>query len=108
MRCCWWHGHYLCRHALELYLKDALPLRVEPSHNLKALVDDFRSFLHERLNTNIPARLRNDLYTLASIDPDGQRFAMLPLLKVCTICARRILGATSRIAAIHQGDEFGY
>jgi hypothetical protein len=31
---------------------------------LKALVDDFRSLLHERLNTNIPARLRNDLYTL--------------------------------------------
>jgi hypothetical protein len=65
---------YLCRHALELYLKEALPLRPKPSHNLRPLIDDFRSLLRERLNTDIPAQLRNDLYTLASIDPDGQSF----------------------------------
>lgn len=63
---------YLCRHALELYLKDALPLRKKPSHDLKLLIDDFRSLLREKLNTDIPARLRKDLYALASIDPDGQ------------------------------------
>jgi hypothetical protein len=65
---------YLCRHALELYLKDALPLRAKPSHDLKPLIDDFRALLDERLNTEIPPRLRKDLYTLASIDPDGQSF----------------------------------
>jgi len=80
-----WEGHkepwmvcypilYLCRHALELYLKDALPLRSRPSHNLHPLIDDFRSLLREKLNTDIPIQLRKDLYTLASIDPDGQSF----------------------------------
>ncbi len=65
---------YLCRHALELYLKDALPQRRKPSHNLRPLIDDFRSLLRDRLNTDIPLALRNDLYTLADIDPDGQSF----------------------------------
>jgi hypothetical protein len=65
---------YLCRHALELYLKAALPLRPKPDHNLRPLIDDFRSLLRERLNTDIPERLRKDLYALASIDPDGQSF----------------------------------
>jgi len=70
---------YLCRHALELYLKDALSLHTKPGHKLpdhklRPLIDNFRSLLRERLNTDIPDQLRNDLYTLADIDPDGQNF----------------------------------
>jgi len=65
---------YICRHALELYLKDALPQRRKPNHNLRPLIDDFRSLLREHLNTDIPLVLRNYLYTLADIDPDGQSF----------------------------------
>ena len=65
---------YLCRHALELYLKDALPQRRRPSHNLRPLIDDFRLLLRDRLNTDIPRSLRDDLYALADIDPDGQSF----------------------------------
>ncbi len=65
---------YLCRHALELFLKDALPQRRKPSHNLRPLVDDLRSLLRDRLNTDIPRPLRDDLYALADIDPDGQSF----------------------------------
>src|SRR5579859_3545354 len=65
---------YLCRHALELLLKDALPQGRRPSHNLRPLIDDFRSLLRDRLNTDIPLPLRKDLYTLADIDPDGQSF----------------------------------
>jgi len=78
-----WEGHkepwmvcypilYLCRHALELYLKDALPLRSEPSHNLHPLIDDFRSLLQEWLSVDIPMQLRKDLYTLTD-----RVFAML-------------------------------
>ena len=47
---------YLCRHALEVYLKDALYLRRKSGH------------------TDIPARLRKNLYAWRSIDPDGQIF----------------------------------
>jgi hypothetical protein len=65
---------YLCRHALELYLKDALPQRRRPSHNLRPLIDDFRSLLRDRLDADIPLPLRKDLYALADIDPDGQSF----------------------------------
>jgi len=80
-----WEGHkepwmvcypilYLCRHALELYLKAALPSRPNPSHDLRPLIDDFRSHLRKELNADIPAQLRKDLYILACIDPDGQSF----------------------------------
>jgi hypothetical protein len=65
---------YLCRHALELYLKGALPPRPRPNHELRPLIDDFRSLLGARLNTDIPEQLLNDLYTLADIDPGGQSF----------------------------------
>lgn len=98
---------YLCRHALELYLKDALPLRSKPRHNLRPLIDDFRSLLRERLNTDIPARLRNDLYTLADIDPDGQSFRYVTTVEGLQLFVPRgILGAASRPAEIHRGDEF--
>ena len=80
-----WEGHkepwmvcypilYLCRHALELYLKAALPLRPGPNHKLHPLIDDFRTLLQKELNADIPVQLRKDLYILASIDPDGQSF----------------------------------
>ena len=65
---------YLCRHALELYLKDALPQREKPSHDLKPLIDEFRRLLSDQLGTDIPLPLRRDLYALASVDPDGQSF----------------------------------
>ncbi len=65
---------YLCRHALELYLKDVLPQRRRPSHNLRPLIDEFRALLRDQLTTDIPRPLRNDLYALADIDPDGQSF----------------------------------
>lgn len=65
---------YLCRHALELYLKSALPPRPRPNHELRPLIDDFRSLLGARLNTYIPEQLLNDLYTLADIDPGGVSF----------------------------------
>jgi hypothetical protein len=48
---------------------------------LQPLIDDFRSVLRERLNTDIHARLRKDLYTLASIDPDGQSFRYVTTAK---------------------------
>ena len=80
-----WEGHnepwmlsyptfYICRHALELYLKAALPQHEKPNHKLHTLIDEFRSLLVKRLNTDIPASLRNDLYALAKLDPDGQNF----------------------------------
>lgn len=62
---------YLYRHALELYLKNALP----PSrrgHRLDLLVGDFEEFLRAESRGAMPAQVRDDLLTLAAMDPDGQ------------------------------------
>ncbi len=72
---------YLCRHALELYLKSALPPRPKPNHQLRPLIEEFRSPLRARLNTDIPKQLLNDLYTLADIDPGGVNFRYVTTTK---------------------------
>jgi hypothetical protein len=70
---------YLCRHALELYLKSIIQ-KAEPKHNLEPLVEQVESILHEQLGESLPTDLRADLFTLATIDPDGQslRYATSP------------------------------
>jgi hypothetical protein len=64
---------YLCRHALELYLKAAVP-QSKPRHNLQPLVLEFEKLIRDQLGVALPVHLRADLLTLASIDPDGQGF----------------------------------
>jgi hypothetical protein len=64
---------YLCRHALELFLKAAVP-QSKPRHNLQPLILEFEKLIHHQLGAVIPVHLRADLLTLASIDPDGQGF----------------------------------
>ena len=64
---------YLCRHALELYLKSAVP-QSKPRHNLQPLVLEFEKLIRDQLGAAIPAQLRAEPLTLASIDPDGQSF----------------------------------
>jgi hypothetical protein len=64
---------YLCRHALELYLKDALP-QPPRGHDLSALIAEFEDFLHRESRGTIPTHVRDDLLTLAAMDPDGQGF----------------------------------
>ena len=64
---------YLCRHALELYLKSIIR-HAEPKHNLEPLVIQVEKVLREQLGESLPTDLRADLLTLASIDPDGQCF----------------------------------
>lgn len=64
---------YLYRHALELYLKYALPQR-RRGHDLQALINEFEEYLHAESRGAIPAHVRGDLLTLAAMDPDGQSF----------------------------------
>lgn len=64
---------YLCRHALELYLK-SLVQQAKPKHDLGPLVIQVENVLREQLGESLPPDLRADLLTLASIDPDGQSF----------------------------------
>jgi hypothetical protein len=64
---------YLCRHALELYLKSIIQ-HAEPKHNLEPLVKQVENVLREQLGESLPINLRADLLTLANIDPDGQCF----------------------------------
>jgi hypothetical protein len=64
---------YLYRHALELYLKDALP-QSRWGHSLAPLIHEFEEFLREERRGAVPAHVREDLLTLAAMDPDGQSF----------------------------------
>jgi hypothetical protein len=59
---------YLYRHALELYLKEALPQH-RRGHDLPQLIREF-----EAAGGVLPVAARDDLLTLAAIDPDGQGF----------------------------------
>jgi len=64
---------YLYRHALELYLKYSLPQR-RRGHDLAPLIREFDEFLHQESRGGIPTHVRDDLLTLAAMDPDGQGF----------------------------------
>jgi hypothetical protein len=72
---------FLYRHALELYLKDALPRQRREAlrqsrqgHDLQAIIREFEAFLSEESRGALPAHVRDDLLTLAAMDPDGQGF----------------------------------
>jgi hypothetical protein len=65
---------YLYRHALELYLKTALPPSRRPRHDLRPLLRQFETLLHDQLGVVIPDHVLDDLRTLATIDPDAQGF----------------------------------
>ena len=65
---------YLYRHALELYLKTALPPSRRPRHDLRPLLRQFETLVHDQLGVVIPDHVLDDLRTLATIDPDAQGF----------------------------------
>lgn len=81
---------YLARHALELALKNALALadaeyhqgdvgyrpfqKSWPSHDLNELVETLDRLLKATGNAGVPARTRDIILRLHSLDPDGQRF----------------------------------
>jgi hypothetical protein len=64
---------YLYRHALELYLKAALP-QSGPVHDLRPLVGQFEELLRSRVGVGIAADVRDDLLTFTVIDPHAQGF----------------------------------
>ncbi len=64
---------YLYRHALELYLKAALP-QPRPVHDLQPLIGQFAELLRRRIGVDIAADVRDDLLAFAAIDPDAQGF----------------------------------
>jgi len=65
---------YLYRHALELYLKHALPQSSSGGHDLSPLVREFEEFLRTESRGAMPVQVRDDLLTLAAMDPNGQSF----------------------------------
>ena len=64
---------YLYRHALELYLKNALP-QSGWGHDLHRLIREFEAFLRVESRGAVPAHVRDDLLALAAMDPNGQSF----------------------------------
>jgi hypothetical protein len=64
---------YLYRHALELHFKHALPQH-RRDHNLTRLISEYDEFLRSQSRPALPTAVREDLLTLAAMDPDGQSF----------------------------------
>jgi hypothetical protein len=64
---------YLYRHALELYFKSSLP-KHRRDHNLSRLISEYDEFLRSQSRPALAAAVREDLLTLAAMDPDGQGF----------------------------------
>jgi len=64
---------YNYRHAVELYLKDALDYQ-KKSHNLLLLFTEFKTLLKKELDIIPPTRYENIILAFNDFDPDGTTF----------------------------------